>query len=169
MPPFLKLLVPAAGIAFILWRFGRRPILADAFRVPSARSALSWLALYLAWMFGTDAAMNWRGGFDFTPWQQAPLLHSALRVLAVCFAGPALEELVFRGLIFGALLGTRLGAAGTIVLTALAWSLLHWSYLPAVIAVIAVQGLILGAARWRTGSVLLPIGLHMLWNLYAVW
>ena len=169
MSPFLKLLIPLAGIAFILWRFRHRDSLASALHFPLARAALPWVLLYLAWMFGTDAVMNWRGGFDFTPWQQAPLLNSAVRVLAVCFAGPLLEELVFRGLLFGALLKTPLKVPGTIIVTAVAWSLLHWDYSPAVIAVIMVQGLILGGARWRTGSVLLPAALHMMWNLYAVW
>jgi len=37
-----------------------------------------------------------------------------------------------------------------------------------VIAAIFVEGLLGGAARWRTGRVLAPI-LHIVWNLYAVW
>jgi membrane protease YdiL (CAAX protease family) len=38
-----------------------------------------------------------------------------------------------------------------------------------VIAVIFVSGLMLGFARRQTGSVILPILMHIAWNLYAVW
>jgi len=46
---------------------------------------------------------------------------------------------------------------------------IHTSYSAGVIAVIFVEGLLLGAAHWRTGSVLAPILMHIVWNLYAVW
>ncbi|MDB5721623.1 MAG: hypothetical protein JWP15_2241, partial [Alphaproteobacteria bacterium] len=31
------------------------------------------------------------------------------------------------------------------------------------------DGLLLGLARWRTGSVLPPILMHISYNLYAIW
>jgi CAAX amino terminal protease family. len=34
---------------------------------------------------------------------------------------------------------------------------------------IFVDGLLLGAARYRTKSVYVPIAMHLLWNLYAIW
>ena len=37
------------------------------------------------------------------------------------------------------------------------------------IAIIFVDGLILGLARWRTRSVFAPAAMHMLYNLYAIW
>jgi len=36
-------------------------------------------------------------------------------------------------------------------------------------AVIFVGGLLLGFARRQTGSVIVPILMHIAWNLYAVW
>ena len=89
--------------------------------------------------------------------------------LAVGILGPTAEELVFRGVLFSRLMTTRLGPVGTIVLLALVWSAIHTSYELRVIAVIFVEGLILGAARWKTGSVIPPILMHIVWNLYAVW
>ena len=90
-------------------------------------------------------------------------------MLGVGILGPIAEELIFRGLLYGRLVGTRLGAVGSIVILALGWALIHTSYSGVVIAVIFVEGLLLGAARWRTGSVLAPVLMHILWNLYAVW
>jgi membrane protease YdiL (CAAX protease family) len=49
------------------------------------------------------------------------------------------------------------------------WALLHWSYSWAVIGVIVIDGLLLGAARARTGSVVPPIIMHALYNIYAIW
>ena len=57
----------------------------------------------------------------------------------------------------------------TIFLTASGWAILHWSYSWAVIGVIVVDGLLLGVARARTGSVVPPIIMHALYNLYAIW
>jgi len=131
-------------------------------------SAAGWIALYLAWMFGTDLLTHWRGPWDFTAWRAAPMAASVMRVLAVGVFGPIAEELVFRGYLFG-LLRARIGAAGTISITALGWAILHADYSWWVIAIIAVDGLLLGLARWRTGSVYVPIAMHVLYNLYAIW
>lgn len=126
------------------------------------------MAIYLAWMLGTDFVTHWRGPWDFASWRAAPVAASAMRVLAVCMLGPAAEELIFRGLLFG-LLKDRIGVPATIAVTAVGWALLHYTYAWWVIAIIVVDGLLLGVARWRTGSVAVPIGIHMLYNLYAIW
>jgi hypothetical protein len=165
----LKLAIPLAGSIFILTKFGRREYLAESFRLPRLQGVVFWAAIAMAWMLGTDFLAGWRGPWDFEPWRQAPILSSVMRVLAVAVAGPVLEELVFRGMLFGLLLRTRLGAAGAILLTSLAWAPLHWDYSWQVIFIIFGEGLILGLARWRTGSLYVPIGLHIAWNLYAVW
>jgi membrane protease YdiL (CAAX protease family) len=47
--------------------------------------------------------------------------------------------------------------------------MLHYTYPWWVIAIIFVDGLILGLARWKTGSVIAPVVMHMLYNLYAIW
>jgi membrane protease YdiL (CAAX protease family) len=165
----LKLAIPAAAAAFFFFKFRRREFFADGLRYPTAQGALVWITIYLAWMLGSDLLIGWRGAWDFTPWQQAPLTSSILRVLAVCFAGPLLEEIVFRGILFGLVLRSRLGVFGAVLVTSLVWAPLHWDYSLEVISVIFVQGIVLGLARWRTGSLYVPVGCHVLWNLYAIW
>jgi membrane protease YdiL (CAAX protease family) len=132
------------------------------------KAGAALVALYLAWMLGTDLVTGWRGPWDFGPWRAAPLAASAMRVLAVCLLGPAAEEMIFRGLLFG-LLKDRIGVAATIAVTALGWALLHYTYAWWVIGIIVVDGLLFGLARWRTGSVYVPIAMHVLYNLYAIW
>jgi membrane protease YdiL (CAAX protease family) len=166
---FLKFAMPAAGAAILLVKLRHREFLAEGFRSPGLLCSITFIAIYLGWMLGTDALVGWRGPWDFQPWREAPLAVSIFRVLGVVVAGPILEELVFRGVAFGLLVRTRLGAGGAVVATALIWSLVHVQYSAVVIAIIFVSGLVLGLARWRSGSIFLPVAMHMLWNLYAIW
>ncbi len=165
----VKAAVSGAAIALVLFKTKHmtrddlglvRPV-----RLPLT---LGIIALYLGWMLGTNALMGWRGPWDWTPWLAAPLLASALRVLAVGILGPIAEELIFRGWFFG-LLKPRIGVATTLLLTSAGWAVLHWDYGWAVIGVILVDGLLLGLARLTSRSVYPPIVMHMLYNLYAVW
>jgi membrane protease YdiL (CAAX protease family) len=160
--------IAAAAIVIVLVRTRRLPRAELGLVVPSWLRALPILLLYLGWMLASDAAIHWRGPWDFAPWLAAPPLASILRVAAVGLLGPIAEELIFRGWFFG-LLGRRLGAVAAILLTALGWTLLHYQYGLAVLGVILVDGLLLGLARWRTGSVWPPILMHVLYNLYAIW
>ena len=160
----------AAAVAILTVRVkqGNRPLCWFGITKPPLRPTLGFILIYLTWMLGTDAFTDWRGPWDFRPWQQAPLLASSLRVLAVCILGPLVEELLFRGIIFS-WLRERVNVLPTVGLTAIAWSLLHYDYAWWVIAIIFVDGVILGVARWRTGSVFAPVIMHMLYNLYAIW
>jgi hypothetical protein len=167
--PIAKFLLPTSVAIFLLWRFRKSSLLAPALIWPPASVVGLWTFVYLTWMLVTNALIDWRGPFDFAPWLAAPLLNSVLRVLVICFAGPAMEELVFRGVLFALLLRTPIKGWGTVVLTAALWSVLHWDYSANVVFVIFVGGVILGSARLKSGSVLLPIFMHVLWNLFAVW
>lgn len=156
-------------IVFARMRFSKRHGLGEfGFGRPKLGAAFVLLAAYLGWMLLSDAVLHWRGPWDFRPWQQAPLTASVLRVVAVCMLGPAAEELLFRGLLFRRLCD-HLPVAAVIAVTAVSWALLHWSYSWPVIGVIVVDGLLLGLARWRTGSIAPPIIMHALYNFYAIW
>jgi membrane protease YdiL (CAAX protease family) len=136
---------------------------------PAIRQLVFWLAIYVAFMLGSNAVMGWRGPWDFAPWKAQPLIVSVLRVLAVGVLGPIGEELMFRGFFFSRLARTRLGSEVAIVLVAAAWTAIHVAYAPPILALIFVAGILLGLARWRSGSVIVPIAMHIVWNLYAVW
>jgi membrane protease YdiL (CAAX protease family) len=162
--------VAVAGGVSVIVLFRTRDVPREELGIvrPPLGLSLVLLIVYLGWMLGSDALIHWRGPWDWRPWLAAPLAASAMRVLAVGILGPIAEELVFRGWFFG-LLDKRVGAPLTIFVTAVGWALLHYDYTWQVIAVIIVDGLLLGLARWKTRSVFPPIVMHALYNLYAIW
>jgi uncharacterized protein len=90
-----------------------------------------------------------------------------LRLLGLVILAPVAEELIFRGVLFARISVTRLGPAGAIVLPAILFALLHVQYTAIEGAFIAVDGLFFGLARYRTGSLLLPMLLHASGNAFA--
>jgi uncharacterized protein len=87
-------------------------------------------------------------------------------VLVGSFLAPAFEELVFRGFIFP-LLARSLGAWPGILLTALAFALLHgsqlhWSWQS--ILIIGLAGVAFGLARYKTGSTAAATAIHIGYN-----
>jgi membrane protease YdiL (CAAX protease family) len=91
-----------------------------------------------------------------TPWS----------VLMAFIFAPVTEEIVCRGFAQRRLAQSRLGIAGAIVVTSLAWSLMHLqSQHPIVIPVIFLLGLLFGWLRQRSGSTLLTILCHAQFNL----
>jgi membrane protease YdiL (CAAX protease family) len=164
----LKVAISAGVVVVVLWRTRNLPREELGLVRPPVVLSAAFIGLYLGWMLASDAAIHWRGPWDFRPWLETPLAAAAMRVLAVSLLGPIGEELVFRGWFFG-LLTKRVGTLVTIMVTALGWALLHYTYSWAVILVILVDGILLGLARWKTRSVYVPIVMHALYNFYAIW
>lgn len=91
-----------------------------------------------------------------------------LLCLALIVTAPIFEELFFRGFLLSGLLKTRLGSTGAVIITSLAWSVIHLQYDLYGIFTIFITGLLLGFARIKTGSVLTPIMMHALMNSIAI-
>lgn len=87
--------------------------------------------------------------------------------LALVVAAPLAEEVFFRGFLFEGIRHTRLGASGAVLLTSLAWALVHVQYDSYEIGTVFVLGLILAVARLRTNSLYTTIAMHALVNLLA--
>ena len=129
-------------------------------------AALLWVALY-----GLEWLEYYLGRPQFSEFEvqlyhdvaSLPLLFVALILLA-----PWTEELLFRGFMYRGLADSPLGVAGAIVLGAVLWAAIHVQYGPFDMAVIAVFGLFLGLARWHSRSLLAPMLLHALGNLFAL-
>jgi membrane protease YdiL (CAAX protease family) len=80
--------------------------------------------------------------------------------------GPVTEELVFRGFLHRGWAASRLGVAGTVILTSLMWALLHQQYSWVGMSYIFAMGLLFGWLRQRSGTTL-TIGLHALAGLLS--
>jgi membrane protease YdiL (CAAX protease family) len=87
--------------------------------------------------------------------------------LAVVVAAPAFEEIFYRGFLYYGLAGSRLGVTGATVISALAFASIHIQYELFEITVVFAMGILLAIARQRTGSILVPIGMHALNNFVA--
>ncbi|MFA5956694.1 lysostaphin resistance A-like protein [Hyphomicrobium sp.] len=87
-----------------------------------------------------------------------------LILVAAGIGAPLAEELLFRGLIFGALRSSPLGFAGATVITAVSWALLHANYSVYGLGAITLIGLYLAWLRERTGGLLTPIVCHGAYN-----
>ena len=170
----IKILLPLAAIiaVVLLARYKFHYSLKEdlQLRAPRFTPLIIWVSIAIAWMLVTDWLMNWRGPWDFTAWKEQPLLVSVLRVAAVCFLGPIAEELGFRGLLFRRMTGTgKIHPWLALTILAAVWALAHYTYTTAVIFIIFIEGIILGAALINTRSLIVPIVMHIAWNLYAIW
>lgn len=95
--------------------------------------------------------------------------HSAkplwLLFLGIVLLAPIYEELLFRGLIWRAVseqfLNQQTGAIVASVLSGLLFAGIHLQYDFHAISAIFVFALVLGFARYRSGSILLPIAIHI--------
>ena len=87
--------------------------------------------------------------------------------LAFVIAAPLAEEVFFRGFLFEGLMRSKAGAWGANVMTSLVWSVMHLQYGIPEMLMLFVGGLVFGYARVRTGSLVTPVVMHMVWNLSA--
>jgi membrane protease YdiL (CAAX protease family) len=88
---------------------------------------------------------------------------------AVCLCGPVAEEVFLRGFLFAGLAASRLRAGGAIAVTTVIFTLLHLGqYEWADLGQIAIVGFLLGLARWKTGSLLPPLAMHVALNLTSM-
>jgi membrane protease YdiL (CAAX protease family) len=111
---------------------------------------------------------------EVTPGFMGEVLKSAqadgalwLLVIAFCVAAPMWEEIFARGFLYRGWSESRLGVAGAIFLSSLAWTSLHLQYDWFFFGEVFSIGLLLGYLRYRTNSTWLTIVLHGINNLAA--
>ncbi|WP_313815549.1 type II CAAX endopeptidase family protein [Citricoccus sp.] len=172
-PAAALLIGPVLGV-LVLWlysvavrRIEQRPVIELARPTAAKRLLLGTLGgLTLACVsIGFIAAF---GGYQIIGWGT---LAGALTIVGMMFAVAVAEEVLFRGVIFR-LVQQRWGTWMALAASALLFGLVHlvnpgatlWGALT-----LAVEaGLMLGAAYVATGSLWLPIGLHLGWNITTV-
>jgi membrane protease YdiL (CAAX protease family) len=88
--------------------------------------------------------------------------------IAIVIFAPLFEEVFFRGFLFAGLGQSRIGVVGTIILTALFWTLIHTPYGVYQSAFVFAFGIILGIFRFKTDSLWSPLLMHVLKNLVEI-
>lgn len=86
--------------------------------------------------------------------------------LLIMFGAPIVEEIAFRGMLFGALVKAELNGFVAVLITAGIFSLFHFEAKR--LAILFVIGLVLGEVRRRTGSTVASIAAHFAVNTPAV-
>ena len=172
--PVVALLVGPLLAAGVLWlyrratiRVERRPA-TDLARGGAARGVLIGGAVGFLLAAATTGAIALLGGYQITAWGS---LAGALTVIGMMCAIAVAEEVLFRGVIFR-LIEQRWGTWLALAVSAALFGLVHLvnpgATLWGAIAVAVEAGLMLGAAYVVTGSLWLPIGLHLGWNVATV-
>ena len=131
---------------------------------------LGYLVLFFVYALVPLIQSALGGGTDVPAIMPPRVDGTALMLMTIWFgmviAAPIAEELLFRGLMYRGLADTRLGAFGAVVLTSIAFGLVHapgfgW---PRVVATACV-GLLFGWLRWHSGNTGTGIVAHAVMNL----
>jgi membrane protease YdiL (CAAX protease family) len=138
-------------------------------RPTSRRSIVSWSIALVVFAGATDLISLAAGrevvvDFMIDAYSSAPPL---LLFLALVIAAPLFEEILFRGFLMSALESRGVSAAVAAVVSSALWASIHVQYDLYIIAVIFLGGLLLAAARIRTGSLVPCVVMHGLLNAIA--
>ena len=113
----------------------------------------------------TDQTKHVQAGFEHfdvtSKTQGITTLSVVLAVLSLVVIAPIVEEIVFRGLLFGALAG-RLGVLGSAVITALLFGAVHGD--PVLFGTLVAMGFVTALAYAGTGNLWVAVTLHALNN-----
>lgn len=158
------------GLILLAARLRRGIDVASYLGLTPPRSAGLWRwVLYLVVFVAVFHLIEYALGRPFVTEFQVQAFRTAgspaLLLAAIVLAAPVFEELFFRGFVFQGVACSRLQPIGAVLITAALWSALHVQYALFEIGIIFGGGVLLGLARWRSGSVYVPIALHALWNL----
>ena len=127
-----------------------------------------WVGLWIAWILASELLIRAFGLAQARAWPHYPPILLTVRILMIGIAGPLAEELVMRGMIWHRLQRTAVGPLGAIVIVAVLWAAMHYRYGLGTLPLIAADGVLLGLARYRGGSLWLPIAMHVLANLISI-
>jgi len=151
-----------------LWKRGHtRSFL--GLRMARPRQFLIWMGIFLLLAIAIEALSFISPSFstDFMEKILGSTTNMTLLVIGVGLLGPLFEEFLLRGLLYGSIRHLA-DEHVTVALTAGVFTLMHQQYEPAVILLILPMGIVLGYARARTGSIWVPVLLHVVNNIVSL-
>ncbi|MFZ1692688.1 MAG: type II CAAX endopeptidase family protein [Flavobacteriales bacterium] len=140
-------------------------------RAPKVMQIFTWAALFAGLVLIIEGLSRFSPVFDtdFMETVVGSTTNLPLLFIGVAILGPLFEELLLRGLLFGAVRHIA-DEHVSVAVTAGVFALMHLQYSLPIMLLILPMGIVLGYARARTGSLLVPIVLHMANNgLSIIW
>lgn len=142
-----------------------------ALRPAAAKHLLAGLAVTAAFLTSEAMTDAWLGRSGpevvLAAYRSAP--DPMLFLLATIVAAPIAEELLFRGFLFAGLARSRFGSASAVTSTAVAFAASHAGQYERVdLTYLLVFGVLLGSARARSGSLYVPLTMHVFLNACAM-
>lgn len=152
----------------VLWK-GHHAIDFLGLRLPSFKRLLPWLGIFvlLALLIELISSLSPTFRTDFMVNVLASTSNITLLLIGVGIMAPMFEELLLRGLLFGSVRYMR-DEHVTVAITAGVFALMHLQYNWAIMLLIVPMGVVLGYARSRSGSIWVPVLLHVLNNSISV-
>ena len=136
--------------------------------------AMAFIGLWLVFIVATET-LTFMLDKDPTAFVDA-LYDSAnpkwLLVLAMVLIAPIYEELMFRGILWRAVSEQFEGTKGVVmasIITSVVFSIVHFQYEFYEMSIVFLLAMLLSYSRAKSGSVVLPIIIHILNNGLAMW
>jgi CAAX protease family protein len=176
---FALLVLNAVQVEILAWAARRRGWQAAEYLgwvAPKPRDAAVTLAVYVALILavGALAYLLARSDSDLPSFTSSTYRSAreagglVMLWIASVAAAPLGEEIMFRGFLYrGWARSPRAVVPAVVVISAL-WAILHVQYDWLMILQIYLLGLVLGWARWRSGSTMLTFAIHALNNALAL-
>ena len=158
------------AIFFILWRMKKRKIpLSELGSLEIQRKPLFLSIFLLAAFLLLEEFYFYVLGIEmpesFIEFMLAePIL---LGFISVVVVAPIIEEFLFRGFLYSQLRRSFLKDWGSVAVSSLVWTAIHFQYEVGILFFLFLFGLFLGYFRIKYNSLLIPVALHALNNLIA--
>lgn len=135
--------------------------------VKHSKAQVAQICLYsVLVILGLNTLMEFVDLTDNNAQNVSMLLGNPMGILALIFVAPVVEELVFRESTIGRMLRGGLSPWTAIIFSSLLFGVVHAN--PAQIPFASLMGILLGYLYYRTGTLALPLFLHVLNNTLAV-
>lgn len=138
-------------------------------RLPSVKQVGIWLGVFLLLGLVIEGIARFNPAFqtDFMKQVIGSTTNMVMLFLGVGVLAPVFEEFLLRGLLFGSVRHI-MDEHATVAITAGVFTLMHMQYDWTVMLLVLPMGVVLGYSRSRSGSIWVPIMLHMMNNIVTV-
>lgn len=138
-------------------------------QLPSLKQVGIWLGAFILLGLVIEGIARFNPSFqtDFMKQVIGSTTNMFALLIGVGLFAPVFEEFLLRGLLFGSI-RHLMDEHATVAITAGVFTLMHMQYDWTVMLLVLPMGVVLGYSRSRSGSIWVPILLHMLNNMVTV-